>query len=231
MSTPLFSLKPEDSLWVAHQEMQQRLVRRLVVTSEGGELLGIVTQTSLLGVLDPMEMSGVIDILHACVEERTSELEKAIASLSLTNARLESEIATREATEARLRLLESAVVNANDAIVIMDAGSTDISDPTIIYVNEAFTQMTGYLPEEIIGQSPSCLRGPDSDCAQVAKIRRTFSRREPLRLELINYRKDGSTYWVELNSVPVANEAGKLTHWVSVQRDISDRKLMEQAFF
>jgi len=231
MSTPLFSLKPEDSLWVAHQEMQQRLVRRLVVTSEGGELLGIVTQTSLLGVLDPMEMSGIIDILHACVEERTSELEKAIASLSLTNARLESEIATREAAEARLHLLESAVVNANDAIVIMDAGSTDISDPTIIYVNEAFTQMTGYLPEEIIGQSPSCLRGPDSDCAQVAKIRRTFSRREPLRLELINYRKDGSTYWVELNSVPVANEAGKLTHWVSVQRDISDRKLMEQAFF
>jgi diguanylate cyclase (GGDEF)-like protein/PAS domain S-box-containing protein len=231
MSTPLFSLKPEDSLWVAHQEMQQRLVRRLVVTSEGGELLGIVTQTSLLGVLDPMEMSGVIDILHACVEERTSELEKAIASLSLTNARLESEIATREAAEARLHLLESAVVNANDAIVIMDAGSTDISDPTIIYINEAFTQMTGYLPEEIIGQSPSCLRGPDSDSAQVAKIRRTFSRREPLRLELINYRKDGSTYWVELNSVPVANEADKLTHWVSVQRDISDRKLMEQAFF
>jgi diguanylate cyclase (GGDEF)-like protein/PAS domain S-box-containing protein len=231
MSTPLFSLKQEDSLWEAHQEMQQRLVRRLVVTSEQGELLGIVTQTSLLGVLDPMEMSGVIDVLHACVEEQTSELQKAIASLSLTNAQLESEIATREAAEARLHLLESAVVNANDAIVIMDAGDTDISDPTIIYVNEAFTQMTGYQSEEIIGQTPSCLRGPDSDCSQVAKIRRAFSRREPLRLELINYCKDGLTYWVELNSVPVVNEAGKLTHWVSVQRDISDRKRMEQAFF
>lgn len=231
MSTPLFSLKQEDSLWVAHQEMQQRLVRRLVVTSEEGELLGIVTQTSLLGVLDPMEMSGVIDVLHACVEERTSELQKAIASLSLTNVQLESEIATRLRAEVRLQLLESAVVNANDAIVIMDAGYSDISDPTIIYVNEAFTKMTGYLPEEIIGQTPSCLRGPESDCGQVAKIRRAFSRREPLRLELINYCKDGSTYWVELNSVPVADSTGNVTHWVSVQRDISDRKHMEQAFF
>ena len=231
MSTPLFSLQPEDSLWVAHQEMQQRLVRRLVVTGERGELLGIVTQSNLLRVLDPMEMSGAIDILHDSVAERTSELQKAIASLCLTNARLESEIAIRVRAEVRLQLLESAVVNANDAIVIMDGGNSDISDPAIIYANEAFTQMTGYQPEEIIGQTPSCLRGPDSDGAQVAKIRRAFSRREPLRLELINYRKDGSTYWVELNSVPVADEFGNVTHWVSVQRDISDRKRMEQAFF
>ncbi|MCZ0899427.1 CBS domain-containing protein, partial [Microcoleus sp. HI-ES] len=196
MSTPLFSLKQEDSLWVAHQEMHERLVRRLVVTGERGELLGIVTQTNILRVLDPMEMSGAINVLHDSVAERTRELEKAIASLSLTNARLESEIATRVRAEARLHLLESAVVHANDAIVIMDAGDSDISDPTIIYVNEAFTQMTGYLPEEIIGQTPSCLRGPESDPTQVAKIRRAFSRREPLRLELINYRKDVSTYWV-----------------------------------
>ncbi len=158
MSTPLFSLKQEDSLWVAHQEMQQRLVRRLVVTGEQGELLGIVTQTNLLRVLDPMEMSAVIDVLHNSVAQRSSELQKAIASLSLTNATLESEIATRVQAEVRLQLLESAVVNANDAIVIMDAGHSDISDPTIIYANEAFTQMTGYLPEEIIGQTPSCLR-------------------------------------------------------------------------
>ncbi|MBD1810802.1 EAL domain-containing protein [Microcoleus vaginatus DQ-U2] len=231
MSTPLFSLKQEDSLWVAHQEMHQRLVRRLVVTGEQGELLGIVTQTNILRVLDPMEMSGAIDVLHDSVAERTKELQKAIASLSLTNARLEREIATRVRAEARLHLLESAVVNANDAIVIMDAGDSDISDPTIIYANEAFTQMTGYLSEEIIGKTPSCLRGPESDPTQVAKIRRTFSRREALRLELINYRKDGSTYWVELNSVPIADTSGNVTHWVSVQRDITDRKRMEQAFF
>lgn len=231
MSTPLFSLKPEDSLWVAHQEMQQRYVRRLVVAGDRGELLGILTQTNLLRVLDPMEMSGIIDALHLAVEQRTSELKSAIASLSLANTQLESEMATRERAEQRLRLLESCVVSANDAIVIMDGGFLDASDPTIVYVNEAFTQMTGYRPEEIVGKTPNCLRGPASDLAQIAKIRRAFLRREPLRIELINYRKDGSIYWVELNSVPVNNEQGVLTHWVSVQRDVTDRKQMEQALF
>ncbi|WP_017714872.1 EAL domain-containing protein [Kamptonema formosum] len=224
MSTPLFCLSPQDSLWEAHQQMQQRYVRRLVVAGSRGEVLGIVTQSSLLRVLDPMEMSGIIDALHLAVEQRTKELQKAVAQL-------ESEIAVRERVQSRLRLLESAVINANDAIVIMDAGQEDASDPNIVYVNEAFSQMSGYTPEEIAGKTPSCLRGPKSDPEQVAKIRRALSRREPVRVELINYRKDGTEYWVELNSVPVTDVQGNLTHWVSVQRDITERKRMEQALF
>lgn len=238
MSAPVICICPEDSLWKAHQEMQQRYVRRLVVTGPQGELLGILTQTNLLRVLDPIEMSGVIDALHVAVEQRTCELKKAIASLSLANAQLESEIATRERAEERLRLLESAVVNANDAIVILDSGQEcllncdcEAGDPRIIYVNEAFTQMSGYRPEEIIGKTPSSLRGSDTDPAKIAKIRAAYCQREPLRIELINYRKDGSTYWVELNSVPVNDGHGNLTHWVSVQRDVTDRKRMEQALF
>jgi diguanylate cyclase (GGDEF)-like protein/PAS domain S-box-containing protein len=224
MSTPLFCLNPQDSLWEAHQEMQKRYVRRLVVAGSRGEVLGIVTQSSLLRVLDPMEMSGIIDVLHLAVEQRTKELQKAVAEL-------ESEIVARERVQSRLRLLESAVINANDAIVIMDAGQEDASDPSIVYVNEAFTQITGYTPEEIAGKTTSCLRGPKSDPEQVATIRRALSRRQPLRVELINYRKDGTEYWVELNSVPVTDAQGNFTHWVSVQRDITERKRMEQALF
>ncbi|MGE5657735.1 MAG: EAL domain-containing protein [Actinomycetota bacterium] len=238
MSTPLICIRPKEALWKAHQEMQQRYVRRLIVTGQQGELLGILTQTNLLRVLDPIEMSGIIDALHLAVEQRTSELKKAISSLSFANAQLESEIATRERAEERLRLLESAVVNANDAIVIMDSGQAglfpsdcDAADPRIVYVNEAFTQMSGYRPEEIIGKTPSYLRGPATDSAQIAKIRTAYFRREALRIELINYRKDGSTYWVELNSVPVTDAQGNLTHWVSVQRNVTDRKRMEQALF
>lgn len=224
MSTPLFCLSPEDSLWVAHQQMQQRYVQRLVVAGSRGEMLGIVTQSSLLQVLDPMEMSGVIDALHAAVEQRTQELKQAIAQL-------ENEIAERQRTETRLRLLESAVVNANDAIAIMAPSPTDPSDPIIIYVNEAFSQMTGYSLQDIIGKTPSCLRGPKSDPQQVAKIRQALSQCQPVRAELINYRKDGCEYWVELNTVPVIDEQGVLTHWVSVQRNVTERKRMEQALF
>ena len=74
MSTPLFCLSPSDSLWQAHQLMRSKQVRRLVVVSEGGELAGIVTQTNLLRVLDPVEMSKVITLLQHQVEKQTVEL-------------------------------------------------------------------------------------------------------------------------------------------------------------
>jgi CBS domain-containing protein len=76
MSTPLFLLSPEDSLWVAHEEMRQRHVRRLVVSWNWGRELGIVTQTSLLKVFDPMEMYGVIETLQQRIDELEIEKER-----------------------------------------------------------------------------------------------------------------------------------------------------------
>jgi len=73
MSTPLFLLSPEDSLWTAHQEMQKRRVGRLVVSWNWGQGLGIVTQTSLLRIFDPMEMYGVIENLQQTIQQLESE--------------------------------------------------------------------------------------------------------------------------------------------------------------
>ena len=98
MSTPLFCLHPSDSLWRAHEEMQQHHVRRLIVKGNDGELVGIVSQTSLLQVLNPADMYGVIEILQQLVEERTSELQQI-------NQRLRHEIVERE--RAELALLEA----------------------------------------------------------------------------------------------------------------------------
>ena len=69
MSSPLFLLSPKDSLWTAHQEMQKRRVGRLVVSWNWGQGLGIVTQTSLLRVFDPMEMYGVIENLQQTIQQ------------------------------------------------------------------------------------------------------------------------------------------------------------------
>ncbi|MEB3226261.1 MAG: CBS domain-containing protein [Synechococcus sp.] len=69
MSTPLFLLSPDDSLWTAHQEMQKRHVSRLVVSWNWGQNLGIVTQTSLLKIFDPMEMYGVIENLQQTIHQ------------------------------------------------------------------------------------------------------------------------------------------------------------------
>ncbi|MFP5273841.1 CBS domain-containing protein [Coleofasciculus sp.] len=96
MSTPLFCLCPSDSLWLAHEKMQQHRVRRLVVRSNQGELVGIVSQTSLLQVLNPVEMYGVIELLQQAVEERTSELAQ-------TNERLRHEIGERQRADLALQ--------------------------------------------------------------------------------------------------------------------------------
>ncbi|MDJ0696916.1 CBS domain-containing protein [Mastigocoleus sp. MO_188.B34] len=83
MSTPLFLLAPEDSLWTAHQEMERRHVRRLVVSWDWGKGLGIVTQTSLLRIFDPIEMYSAIQILQRTVEQLQAEKEQLLQKQSI----------------------------------------------------------------------------------------------------------------------------------------------------
>jgi CBS domain-containing protein len=80
MSTPLFVLSPEDSLWTAHREMEQRQVRRLVVSWDWGEQLGIVTQTSILRVFDPIEMHDVIETLQRTIQQLGLNVDKVLAN-------------------------------------------------------------------------------------------------------------------------------------------------------
>jgi CBS domain-containing protein len=80
MSTPLFVLSPEDSLWTAHQEMEERQVRRLVVSWNWGKKLGIVTQTSILRVFDPIEMHNVIETLQRTIQQLGLDLEQVLAN-------------------------------------------------------------------------------------------------------------------------------------------------------
>lgn len=80
MSTPLFVLSPEDSLWTAHQAMEQRQVRRLVVSWNWGKKLAIVTQTSILRVFDPIEMHDVIETLQRTIQQLGLDLDKVLAS-------------------------------------------------------------------------------------------------------------------------------------------------------
>lgn len=82
MSSPLFLLTPEDSLWTAHQEMQRLHVRRLVVSWNWGQGLGIVTLTSLLRIFDPIEMYGVIETLQQTIEQLEAEKAQLLQKLN-----------------------------------------------------------------------------------------------------------------------------------------------------
>jgi diguanylate cyclase (GGDEF)-like protein/PAS domain S-box-containing protein len=132
-------------------------------------------------------------------------------------------------SERLLRLLESVVLNANDAVLITEAEPIDSPGPSIIYVNPAFTKMTGYSFDEVRGKSPRLLQGPLSGTEAPTKIRAALEAWESIEIELMNYRKDGSTFWVELSISPVADERGWYTHWISVQREITERKDKEEA--
>jgi two-component system, NtrC family, sensor kinase len=97
MSAPLFCLSPADSLWKAHQEIQRHCVRRLVVVGTQGELLGVLSQTSLPPVFNQSEMYGTIEILQQAVDDRASQLQ-------LANEQLQQEIFERLRAEEALRL-------------------------------------------------------------------------------------------------------------------------------
>ncbi len=140
-----------------------------------------------------------------------------------------SDTTARKRAEERLRLLESVVVNANDAVLITEAEPIDPPGPRVLFVNEAFTRMTGYRPDEVIGQTPRMLQGPETDRAALDKIRQALTRWKPVRVEVVNHHRDGTPFWVELNIVPIADEQGWFTHWVSVQRETTARKQAEKA--
>ncbi|MFD1378854.1 hybrid sensor histidine kinase/response regulator [Fodinicurvata halophila] len=140
------------------------------------------------------------------------------------------DITEERALQAQLRLLETAVSRQSDILLITEAAPIDAPHgPRIVYVNDAFTRRTGYTREEVIGKTPRILQGPKTQMTELARIRRALEKWQPVRAELINYRKSGEEIWLELDIVPLADEKGWYTHWVSVERDITARKAAEEA--
>jgi PAS domain S-box-containing protein len=139
------------------------------------------------------------------------------------------DMTSRKQAEERLRLLESVVVHANDAVIITAIAPLAEPGPRIVYVNQAFTDLTGYTCEEVIGRSPRFLQGEKTDKVALKRIRDALQAKKPVQEELINYGKDGSEFWVEISITPIADAAGQYTHFVAIQRNIGDRKRAEVA--
>ena len=126
--------------------------------------------------------------------------------------------------QQQLALLEASVAHLNDIVLITEADPHDEPGPRIVFVNDAFERLTGYRREEVLGKSPRFLQGPLTDRGELDRIRAALENRQPVRSELINYTKAGEPVWLELDIVPVTDAAGRHTHFVAVQRDISERK-------
>jgi PAS domain S-box-containing protein len=129
----------------------------------------------------------------------------------------------------RLRLLESAVVNINDSLLITKAHvSNGKIEPRIVYANAAYTKMTGYTLEEVIGKSPKFSHGENTCRAEMQKLFAAVQAGLAIRTQLLSYRKDGSTYWADMNLVPIKDSQARITHFVAVHRNITEQKLAEE---
>ena len=111
------------------------------------------------------------------------------------------------------------VQHATDSMVFTDpAGVT-------LWANRPFEQMSGYELSEVVGKKPGhLLQGADTDPATVAEIREAIRARRTIRTELLNYTKSGAAYWIDLTITPVFDAAGTLTHFMSIERDITASK-------
>ncbi len=122
-------------------------------------------------------------------------------------------------------LLERALGAAGEGIVIADAR---LPDMPLIYVNPAFEAVTGYSRAETLGRNCRFLQGEDTDGAALAAIREAIAERRGVVVELLNYRKDGTPFWNRLSITPVQDAAGKVTHFIGVQSDVTERRLAQE---
>lgn len=116
------------------------------------------------------------------------------------------------------KVLQRAIESSKTGVVIADY---QLPDVPLIYINPIFEEMTGYTVEECLGKNCRFLQGPDTDPEQVAIIREAIKNGKECKVRLLNYRKDGTSFWNELSLSPVFDEAGKLTHYIGIQDDIS----------
>ena len=137
------------------------------------------------------------------------------------------DITKQKEEEQRLKLLETVITQSKDSILITEANSGDRRIPKIVYVNPAFSQMSGYLSHEIIGKSPNIFKGPKSDSEELKKLLTAIKNKEECLIETISYTKKKEEYWVRFSMIPIFNSEENISHWISIQRDITDEKKLE----
>lgn len=137
-------------------------------------------------------------------------------------------ITKQKKAENHLRLLESVITNANDAVLITEGTPMDDPGPRIVYVNQAFTDMTGYEASEVMGKTPRILQGSGTNRVQLRRIRNALDRHQSIDVEIVNYKKNGEEFWNNFTLVPVMDKDKRLTHCVSIQRDVTSRRQQDE---
>jgi len=134
------------------------------------------------------------------------------------------DITARKKTEQRLALLHTCVAHLNEIVMITEADPVDEPGPRIVFVNDAFERITGYTSAETLGRSPRFLQGEKTDRRMLDEIQHALTQRQAIRRQVINYRKNGTEFWMDIDLVPIFDPTGKCTHFVAIERDSTAEK-------
>ena len=114
-------------------------------------------------------------------------------------------------------LFYEAARNAFNSIMVTEA--TDAGNGPIVFVNDAFTDLTGYTEDEVLGETPGLMQGPDTEQDVLDRLREDLEAGKVFQGETVNYKKDGTPFDIEWKVAPVENDAGDVTHYVAIQRE------------
>jgi len=178
-------------------------------------------------ITDPDEVERLgLTLTDFAIHDQTMDLLQVVQTQRMVNDDLQRLTAILTAQRARLREKEAearklAIVasRTDNAVIVTDAGGC------MEWVNEGFVRLTGWTLAEVLGKKPGAvLQGPDTDPATVQHMHSQLSRGEGFRVELINYSRTGRRYWIASEVQPIRDESGKITNFMAIQSDITDRK-------
>lgn len=216
MSTPLLLIQATDSIWSAHQLMQQHRVRRLVVSGEAGELAGLITQTQILNTINPIDIYQTVDTLEHLLDQQTYQLRQL-------NQQLRQEISKRELLQAKFQSSEAkirAVFEAmTDIVLVINTHDHQIQEVEVIPTSSNCLYEDTTFIDQIIQR---LLADPtQTDSVWVETIQQAIATQQTLTLDYCLWLQ-GREFWFSASISPIAKHS---VVWVA--RDISDRKRME----
>ncbi len=181
----------------------------------------------LCEVIQPIQVSGEQFAVTLAFDVDRSDLDVVLADVESLVDTIRPAL-YRKVAEERTHLLSTALDRANDAVMITEALPYDRSGPRIVYANASFCRETGYALADVVGRSPRMLLAPDAEPQALGQFTQALQGEAPARTEVEHCRRDGTRYWVEMDVTPIAGDGGWRTRWISIQRDITGRRLASQ---
>ena len=199
-------------------------------------LLGLIEGGMAMLRFQQVQRVFVLAVMQLALSVRMTAQRRKQRDAAESVARAEAEKRNEELALQQLvrALTEQNVIN--DDVLLRDHALNHISqgvqisgpDHRLTYVNAAFEKNTGYTSYEVLGRTPAFLRGPDTDPATMERIRVALRSGESFDGEILNYRKDGTSFWNELSISSMVDAEGRVSQFVSVQRDVTERKRVQE---